>query len=114
MEFQRKLDENLLAVPSETCTLGHLAIAVKPADFKTLNGGTAFAVPKDPGNKCILTPLKKKSTEEQRAILPQVAAEKIRVFNQEKEEYDKYLATTNVVRNMIINSVEEKYICSLS
>ena len=112
-EFQRKLDENLLAVPSENCNLGHLAIAVKPTDFKTMNGVHAFDIPQDPGTKCKLTPLKKNSTEEQKIILPHVVAEKMRIFNQEKEDYNKYTATINVVRNLIINSVENKYICFL-
>ena len=85
-EFQRKLDANLLAVPCDTCTLGHLAIAVKKDEFKTLNGGKAFDEPTDPGPKAPIQALKKKSTDEERAMMPYTAAESLRVFAYEKEE----------------------------
>ena len=72
--FQQKLDANLLAVPSDTCNLGHLAIAVKDAEFILLNGNTPFDIPLDPGPKAKLAALKKNSTDEQRAMMPFTAA----------------------------------------
>ena len=46
-------------------------------------------------------------------MIPFTAAETLPQFNYEKEEYNKYQATTNVVRNMLINAVDDKYICHL-
>ena len=107
-EFRRKLDENLLEVPSDTCNLGHLALAMKPDEFKQLNGGVPFEEPKDPGTKAKITSLTTKSSEAQKAMMPYTAAECLRQYAYEKEEYNKNQATKNVIRNMIIKAVDDK------
>ena len=77
MTFQKKLDANLLVVPSDTCTLGHLAIAMDDAEFEKLNSGNAFVIPTDPGPKATITALRRNSTDEERSIMPFTAAETI-------------------------------------
>lgn len=46
-------------------------------------------------------------------MVPYTAVEYLRQFAYEKEEYNKYQATKNAVRNMIIDAVDDKYICHL-
>ena len=107
------MDANLLAVPSDSCTLGHLAIIVEQSDFKTLNGGQSIVEPNNPGPTATITGLTRTSTDAERAMMPYTAAECLRQYNYRKEEYNKFQATKNVARNMIVNAVEDKYICHL-
>ena len=50
-QFQRKLDENLLAIPTIEGELGFLGLAVSPAEYLTISGGPVFLPPTDPGDK---------------------------------------------------------------
>ena len=38
--FQRALDTNAMAIPSDSNELGHLALIVSTADFRDLNGSS--------------------------------------------------------------------------
>ena len=111
-KFQQKLDTNLLAVPSDTCTLSYLAIVVKDNKFAKLNDRQSFNIPQDPGLKPILI-LKQGSTKEQQAMMLFMVAKTLQAFKYKKEEYTKYLTTKNVVHNMVMNTVDDKYICHL-
>ena len=50
-QFQRKLDENLLAIPSIEGELGFLGLPVSPAEYLVISGGPAFVTPPDPSKK---------------------------------------------------------------
>ena len=48
-QFQRKLDKNLLAIPSIKGNLSFLGLTVSPADYLSISGGDAFIRPINPG-----------------------------------------------------------------
>jgi len=116
--FQQKLDANMMAIDSTTTNLGHLAIVTTDEEFDTMNGGP-YIVSTDPGptapNPVVsITPTT--NNDQAQAIFGALlftAVETIRLFNQQKQEYNLYPAVKKVARNMIIRAVEDKYMCFL-
>lgn len=131
-----------MAVPSNQTELGHLALVIPADEFKDANGHVAWVEPINPGTKPVdptaniqypkegyvlrnrtnvsggdseAANTNTISAADQQLIdaLPFKAAETIRQFNEDKAEYRTYLATKTALRNLIINSVDDKYINAL-
>ena len=50
-QFQRKLDKNLLAIPTIEGELGFLGLTVSSVEYVVISGVPAFVTPTDPGKK---------------------------------------------------------------
>jgi hypothetical protein len=48
-KFQKKINENAIAILSLSTNLRHLALVLSPTNFAAANGGNAFREPIDPG-----------------------------------------------------------------
>jgi hypothetical protein len=115
-KFQTAIDENAMAVPSYTTDLGHLALVISEEDFRAANDDEAFEPPTNPGTQPAAPPTTgatRDATENAVAILPFTAAETIRSFNQNQQEYIKYRTTRTALKNQILNSVDDKYVSKL-
>ena len=73
-----------------------------------MNGGVAGTRPVNPGTKPH-DPLAGPLTEAAAKKLPFVAAESIRLFNDQRQLYQQYNTVETLLRNMILKSVEDKY-----
>ena len=133
-KFTEALEQNAMSVPSAQTELGHLALVISDADYTIANEGNAWIPPTNPGKaptnpvptatttEITTTPVRNTrsststtTTVDPQAIsmLPFTAAEAIRAFNEEKQEYQKYMHTRTALRNLILNAVDDKYICKL-
>ena len=134
-KFCEALEANAMSVPSAFTDLGHLALVVEDHEFTAANAGIAFTPPTNPG----LSPQAPKATSTTRilrsntskensptdsddssisttqalSVNPYVAAETIRAFQEELQEYRKYCATRTALKNLIINAVDDTYISKL-
>ena len=105
--FQQKLDANMMAIDSSTTDLGHLAIVTTDEEFETMNGGP-YMVPTDPGptapNPAASITATTNNDQAQAILgaLPFTAVETVRLFNQQKQEYNLYRTVIKFARNMII------------
>ena len=133
-KFCEALEANAMSVPSAFTDLGHLALVIEDHEFTAANAGIAFTPPKNPG----LSPTAPKATATTRvlrsntskenspsdsedssittqalSVNPYVAAETIRAFQEELQEYRKYCATRTALKNLIINAVDDTYISKL-
>jgi hypothetical protein len=113
--FQEAIEENAMSVPSNTTDLGHLALVISAADFTTANR-SPFIQPSNPGEQPeqpALAGTTRDQTTEVIAMLPFTAAENIRLFNHQQQEFLRFRNTRTALKNQILNSIEDKYICSL-
>ena len=112
-DFQKALNHNAMNIHSYQTKLGHLALVVKEETFLAANGNTKFDPPKDPG----LAPTYPTSGIATRSQSPEdnnfVAMESIRAFTFHQLAYQKYVAAETALRNLILNSIEDKYINEL-
>ena len=115
-KFQLALEENALAVQSHQSELGNLALVIKPEAFLVSNNNTAFVEPTD----LVLIPpdptediSTRTSATNDVAILPYTTEETMRSFNFSQQEYFHFKATKAALRNLILNSIDGKYIKSL-
>jgi hypothetical protein len=111
----RSLEENAMPVPSNTTDLGHLAIMISPADFTTANG-LPFITPSNPGDQPeqpALTGPTRDQTTDVTAMLPFTATKYIHLFNHKQQEFLHFQNIRTTLKNQILNSIEDKYICSL-
>jgi hypothetical protein len=114
-KFQEAIDENAMSVPSYTTDLGHLALVIPPEDFTSANGGADFIIPSNPGERPTAPDVggTREGAATALTMLPFTAAENIRVFNQQQQEYIKFRNTRTALKNQILNCVEEKYVSVL-
>ena len=101
--FHDKLIENASSIPLNNTDLGHLALVINAADYTAANGGNPFVPPTDPG----LNP-----THAAGATAAQIT-ENNRIHAETTRNFKTYQATKVLLRNMIINSVDDMYINSL-
>ena len=114
-KFQEAIEENAMSVPSNSTDLGHLAIVISAADFTTANG-SPFITPTNPGdqpNQPVVAGTTRDQTNDAIALLPFTAAENIRLYNHKQQEFLRFRNTRTALKNQILNSIEDKYICSL-
>ena len=111
--FQKKLDENLLAVPCAVCDLRFMVLVFTETEFTTGNSRTAWVEPIDQGKASTTLTISARESEAQKSMLPFLMSECIHIFKEEKEEFNKTKATKMLIRKMIINIVEDKYIHDL-
>lgn len=117
-KFQDAINENAMAIPSYQTDLGHLALVLSDTAFLTVNNDTAFVPPPNPGAApadptTTITSGTRDNTATAIATLPFTAAESIRLFNQQQSEFIRYKSTKIALKNQILNSVADKYICHL-
>jgi len=138
-KFCEALERNAMSVPSRQTKLGHLALVISSEDFKDTNGGNSYKEPKDPGlsptNPAASVTYTRRSNRtnsdkenvpaneagshispsDQQAIdlLPYTAANAIREYTENLNEYRLYCATETALRNLIINATDDKYIAEL-
>ena len=108
-EFQQKLDKNLMAIPVVTGNFGFLGVVINTTEYTTISGGTLFIAPTDPG---ILPPDPSsipRSTADEKATYTFQVQESIRLFNQTKQEFNKYISMKALVQKIILGSIGEKY-----
>ena len=101
--FQDKLIENASSIPLNDTDLGHLALVINPTDYTAANRNTAFIAPTDPG----LNP-----THDANSTGAQIVEDN-RIHAEQTRNYKTYQATKVLLRNMIINSIDDMYINTL-
>ena len=126
--FQDAIQDNAMTIPSPQTELGHLALVVSTSDFTTANAGTPFNVPTDPGlaptNPTTVTTAGRTRAEtaaadatstatDQTSDLAFTGPEALRAFNQAKHTFNTYRQAKTAMRNLILNSVHDTYICAL-
>jgi hypothetical protein len=117
-KFQDAINENAMAVSSYQTDLGHLALVLSTAQFLAVNSNTAFVPPPNPGASptdptTTIIAGTRDANATAIATLPFTAAEAIRLFNQQQTEFIRYKNTNIALKNQILNSVADKYICHL-
>ena len=112
-DFQKALNHNAMNIHSFQTKLGHLALVVKEDVFLAANSQVKFNPPTDPG----LAPINPTAGIATRSQSPEdnnfVAMESIRAFTFHQLAYQKYVAAETALRNLILNSIEDKYINEL-
>ena len=112
-DFQKALNHNAMSIHSYQTKLGHLAFVVKEDTFLAANAQVKFIPPKDPG----LAPTNPTSGVATRSQSPEdnnfVAMDTIRAFTFQQLAYQKYVAAETALRNLILQSIENKYINEL-
>ena len=114
-KFQLALEENALAVQSHQSELEYFALVITPEAYLAANDNTAFVEPTDPGlipqdqTEGIST---RTSAANDVAVFPYTAVVTMRPFNFQQQEYFRFKATKAALRNLILNSIDEKYIKS--
>jgi hypothetical protein len=128
--FQDAIQDNAMTIPSPQTELGHLALVVSPTDFAAANSTIPFVVPTDPGlapvNPATATATgvttRARSSESESAVpdaAPRTAdlaftgPEALRAFKEAKQTFNTYNQAKTALRNLIINSVHDTYICAL-
>jgi hypothetical protein len=114
-KFQEAIEENVMSVPSNTTDLGHLALVISAVDFATANG-SPFVTPENLGeqpDQPALAGATRDQTNEVIAMLPFTAAKNIRLYNHKQQEFLRFRNTRTALKNQILNSIEDKYICTL-
>ena len=115
-KFQLALEENALSIQSHQTELGHLALVISEEDYLQANNQVAFNEPTDPGlvppdpTEGIST---RASAEHDVAMLPYTTAATMRTFNFAQQEFFRFKATKAALRNLILNSIDDKYIKTL-
>ncbi len=104
-KFQKAINKQALSVPSATYpTLGWIGQVITNQEFLRINNNEAFVAPANPG----IAP-----THPQGATAAQIA-ENVRRHELSANEFNTFNHTRTQLRNMIINSVEERYISELA
>lgn len=126
--FQDAIQDNAMTIPSPQTELGHLALVISPADFFAVNARTAFIVPTDPGlaptNPASATragaTTRASAGADAAAAVPDPTSdlaftgpEALRAFKEAKETFNTYNKAKTALRNLILNSVHDTYICAL-
>ena len=102
-----------MSVQSHQSELGYLALVIKPEDYLTANNNQAFIEPTDPD---LIPPdltvgiSTRTSAASDVAVLPYTAVATMQTFNFQQQEYFRFKATKAALRNLILNSIDEKYI----
>ena len=129
-KFLEALEQNAMSIPSTQSELGHLALVISDTDYTIANEGTPWKDPTNPGNSptnpvpttaLTSTGVATRSTSEASTepnnqaitMLPFTAAEAIRAFNEEQQEHRRFLHARTALRNLILNAIDDKYICKL-
>ena len=102
-KFQDAINSQALAVPIPQHTLGHLALVISAADYMSVNNTQAFVAPANPG----LNP-----THAPGATQFEIA-ETNRIHQVNTNTYNVLINTSIHLRNLIIQNVPDKYICTL-
>ena len=112
-DFQKALNHNAMAIHSYQTKLGHLSLVVKEDDFLAANKQVKFVPPTDPG----MAPTNPTSGMATRSQAPEdnnfVAMDTIRAFTFQQLVYQKYVAAETALRNLILQSIDNKYINEL-
>ncbi len=103
IKFQEAINGQALAIPINDSDLGHLALVISAADYESVNNNVAFVAPTSPGPNPVHTGT---------ATAAQIA-ETNRVFQVNANTFQVYQITRTHLRNQIINSTPDKYICAL-
>ena len=100
-KFELALRENALAISSYQTHLGHLALVVSPEEYNEVSNNIPFVTPVNPGLRAT------------RAVTAKDQIDSSRQFTFQQNEFMKYQATVTALRNLIINSIDDKYIRTL-
>ena len=122
--FQDAINKQALCIPYEQTTLGALALVIPDAEFTTVNGGTPFVIPNNPGTAPTnpVPPTRQSTTTRTGgttidpahtaaiAMLPYTGPEALRQYNERLQEFRRHRAATVALKNLIINAVDDQYI----
>ena len=106
--FLDKLLQNASSVPYPASNLGHISLVLTDLEFTAING-TIFVPPIDPGPTATIPTPAPNVNPTAAAIISQAHRDHIirtRIYN-------TYNATKQLLRNIIINKVDDKYINAL-
>jgi hypothetical protein len=103
VKFQDAINGQALAIPINDSDLGHLALVISPEDYASVNNDIAFIAPTSPGANPVHV---------NNATAAQIT-ETNRIFQVNTNTYQVYQNTRTHLRNQIINSTPDKYICAL-
>lgn len=103
--YQKAINTQAMAVPSASNpNLGWIGLVLTEPDYLAVNNNIAVVEPANPG----LAPVQPNP-----ATAAQIA-ENVRIHGLNANEYQIFMTTRTQLRNMIINSVEDKYINTLA
>ena len=117
-DFQKALNHNAMSIHSSQTDLGHLSLVIKEEKYLKASNQVKFVPPTDP------------ATTEDESTTPGITTrsmfdsitssdptsntlQAIKTYEFNKQTYLKYLATITALRNLILNSVDNKYISNL-
>ena len=114
--FQKALNHNAMSIISSQTDLGHLSLVITEKKYLKASNQVKFVPPTDP-----------EATEDEstspmtRSMFDSITSadptsdtlQAVKTYDFNKQTYLKYLATITALRNLILNSVDNKYICKL-
>ena len=104
-KFQTAINEQAMSVPSSTYPdLGWIGLVLPNPDFSRISNDTTYVDPTNPG----MAP-----THAPGATAAQIA-ETVRQHELTQNEFITFTHTRTQLRHMILNNVEDKYICALA
>ena len=102
-KFREAIAGQALAIPSSQTTLGHLALVISTADFKSVNSNVAYVNLVNPGPNLTVAPGATAAQTKEATRLHDIAT----------TNYQVYINTRTHLRNQIIHSVPDKYVSVL-
>ena len=104
-----------MSIHSPRTELGHLSLVISEEKYLKASNKIKFIAPTDPENSTTTTPgvttPSKFDLSSSDPTSDTLAT--IRAFEYSKQTYLKYIATKSALRNLILNSVDDKYINKL-
>ena len=112
--FQKALNHNAMSIRSPQTELGHLSFVISEEKYLKASNKIKFVAPTDPENSTTIT--SGVTTPSMFALSSSDPTSDtlatIRAFEYSKQTYLKYIAKS-ALRNLILNSVDDKYINKL-
>mmetsp|Transcript_13757 Transcript_13757/g.16707 ORF Transcript_13757/g.16707 Transcript_13757/m.16707 type:complete len:286 (-) Transcript_13757:200-1057(-) len=109
-KFTKALNGNAMTIPSPLTELGHLFLTVKTSTFTRCNNDTPITPPTKP-----VRPVNPADQANETALknLAFTGPEALRIYTDLQKQWEVYIAAKTVLRNLIINAVDETYISCL-
>ena len=112
-DFQKALNHNAMAIYSYQTELGHLALVVSKETFLAANDNKPFVEPTDPGMSSTNTSSGVTTRSQSPEDKTFNAMDSIRSFKFQQLTHQKFIAAKTALRNLILNSIDDKYINEL-
>ena len=110
--FQKALNHNAMSIVSSQTDLGHLSLVITEKKYLKASNQVKFVPPTDPEptEDDATAPMTRSMFD---SITNADTLQAVKTYEYNKQTYLKYLATVTALRNLILNSVDNKYICKL-